>query len=221
MTGEDIKAIKTVAESLEAQGFFEKARGGDQRAASYFAKLVAYRANENGDEKKAGWLSKGGGHNIDGYAEDAICFGNDPSDLSNVLDLVRGAGAPGAAVIAEPKPRREVDRWVKPRPLTDFEMRYLVNDGVPVPRPTPAPAAVQFPPRNETKAAVVAFNNDYGRRGRRNRVVLSDEEPDPLYLDNEGLIVWSQQYLLYRVQGQTHQAAVDAVLRDIEAAWPK
>ena len=81
--------------------------------------------------------------------------------------------------------------------------------------PVPQPPAVAFPPRNETMAAFEAINIHYHEKGRQTRTLTEPE----LYIDNEGIAVWLQQYLLYRVNGQTHSAAVSRVLADINAAW--
>ena len=116
-----------VAHQLEAEGYFEKCRAGEMRGCSYFARLVALRLNPRGDPKGFGWLSKTPGEsNVDGFADDAIVYG-DGED--NVIDLVGGAGARGARVQwSGPHPRRAWNRWVAQRPLTTAEMNYLKAD---------------------------------------------------------------------------------------------
>lgn len=121
-----------------------------------------------------------------------------------VVDFIKDAGLPTAAVTWQPftdpvaSSGANVDPGAAPIP--------------PVPQPPPV---VVFPPRNETMAAFDAINLHYQAKGRQTRTVT----PPELYIDNEGIAVWLQQYLLYRVNGQSHQAAVDQVVRDIDAAW--
>lgn len=117
-----------IAQQLEAQGYFTKVATGDIKASSYFARLFAYTANPNGDPVGWGALKKGGGHEVEGYAEDAVVFGNGPNTNFNVADLVVGAGAAGAHLPPrlDPKERRiGVDEWERPKPLTAEQMAYL------------------------------------------------------------------------------------------------
>src|SRR5688572_5416393 len=96
---EQLQRAVSAAKSREAQGYFWRVRGGDQRAASLFARLVAFDLNPSGDGGDYGWLTKRPNEqNVDGYAEDAIVLGSNPSDLMNVVDMVNGAGAPGASI---------------------------------------------------------------------------------------------------------------------------
>lgn len=130
-----------VATRLEAQGFFEEVRKGDQKAASLFARLCAWDLNPSGDESDFGCLSKMPGETqVDGFAEDAICFGNNPNNRDNVLDLVNGAGAAQAKVANPPgvKQRREHNLWLKPQPLTTTQLLYLRPSGRPPEPPVPA-----------------------------------------------------------------------------------
>lgn len=128
-----------MARELESQGYFSRVREGDQRAASYFARLVAQRLNPMGVPSDFGWLSKSPGESqVEGFAEDAIVYSNDESNLENVIDLVNGAGAPGATIGGGIKPRRTNNRWVKPEPLTDDQIKYLRSgETAPVPPPVP------------------------------------------------------------------------------------
>lgn len=133
MTPQEVEAV---ARRLENEGFFEQVRRGDTRAASYFARLVAYRCNPTGDPAQPGCLRKGGGHNVDGYAEDAVALNGNPNDFHNVMDLVADAGAPGASVrSANLNPRRTVDVWEAPRPLTPAELAILGKGETPIPAP--------------------------------------------------------------------------------------
>lgn len=137
---EDIR----IAQQLEAAGFFTKVAAGDARAASYFVRLFAYTANPNGTPAGWGWLRKGGGHNVEGYAEDAVVYGSNPADLFNVADLVIGTGAPGATLnstTTDAKPRRASDVWEAPKPLSAEQLSYLKGGTVPGPIPGPDPCA--------------------------------------------------------------------------------
>ena len=130
ISDEQVKRAKAAAEKREARGYFARVKDGDPRAASLFARLVAFDLNPTGRSSDFGTLTKpAGGSNVDGYADDAICYSNDPNNLENVIDLVGGAGAPGARVIAEVKPRRAQDLWEKPKPLSDDDMAYLLDGG--------------------------------------------------------------------------------------------
>lgn len=131
--------VLAVAGELEAQGYFEACRNGHHTACSYFVRLVIHRVNPTGDPAKPGWLKKGGGQNVDGYAEDAFALNGHPGDLHNVIDLVGGTGAPGARLQwGGPHPRRAHDTWEAPRPLTGRELAVLTPSGTP-PNPPPVP----------------------------------------------------------------------------------
>ena len=158
-----------MARQLEAEGYFEVARRGDQKAASLFARLCATRLNPQANPNGWGWLRKGGGTNVDGYAEDAIVFGNGANTPDNVADTVTGAGAPGASVASrwDAKPRRiGVDTWEAPRALTAAELAYLKGGTVPQPQPTGVPYK-PYPTDESTFDAVGAqIEADYKRAGR-------------------------------------------------------
>lgn len=172
ITQADINRAVVVAQDLETQGYFERARTGDQRAASYFARLVAYKINGFGRPDDFGCLRKtAGGTNVDGYAEDAIVFGSNPADLLNVLDMVNGTGAPNASVNEhpEPKERRPQDIWEAPRPLTEEELDYLLSGGEPVPQPEPEPEIPGYEEMggdNGGKAFSKVLDHDYRMAGR-------------------------------------------------------
>jgi hypothetical protein len=143
--------ILQMAQAREAQGYFVRVKAGDQRAASLFARLVAYDVNPSGDRTLCGWLSKTSGEtNVDGWAEDAIAGNGDQADLLNVIDLVGGSGAPGATLVtrltpADLKERRTNNLWVAPKPLTADELSYLTGGGVVVPPIPPVPATPVYP----------------------------------------------------------------------------
>jgi hypothetical protein len=138
---EALNRAVTQAKLRESQGYFELARAGDRRAASLFVRLVADDLNPLGVPSGYGWLTKQPGETqVDGYAEDAICYGADPNDLLNVVDLVNGAGAPGASIGGSVKERRASNHWEAPKPLTQSELSYLLSGGMPTPVPPPTPA---------------------------------------------------------------------------------
>lgn len=138
-------------QALVDEGYFARVASGDTRAASLFARLVALKMNPTARQTLPGWLAKGGGHNVDGFAEDAIVLNANPSDLFNVVDLVSGAGAPGASPVWNgPLPRRASDVWAPPQALSAPDLNYLKPGGVvepggpPQPKPTcPDPKAHQ------------------------------------------------------------------------------
>ena len=160
-------ALDAVMRQMEGEGLFRRAAAGDQRGASLFVRLAAYRVNPSGDPNSWGWLSKSGGEtNVDGYAEDALVLGAAPSNLTNVYDLVGGAGAPGARVLygAGPVQRRPSNVWVKPVPLSAEEMAYIGATGVePQPgggtQPQPVPCGYDAGAIAKLTSAVVALVN--------------------------------------------------------------
>lgn len=135
------------AQAVAGEGYFDRCASGDMRGCSYFARLVALRLNPMGNPSSWGTLTKpAGGSNVEGYADDAIVLGADPSNRQNVYDLVVGAGAPGATVTANgPLPRRTSDVWEAPKPLTAAQMAYLRPGATPSPTPTPAPTPAPQP----------------------------------------------------------------------------
>lgn len=141
------------AKLRETEGYFAKAKAGDQKAASLFVRLVAFDLNPGRDTTDYGWLSKQPGESqVDGWAEDAIVLGINPTDLTNVVDLVNGAGAPGASIGGAVKARRLGNQWAAPQPLTAEEMAYLAPV---VPPPPPAPS-YPYPDENTTGKAFQA-----------------------------------------------------------------
>lgn len=146
ITPDDLARANAAAKQLESEGYFERARAGSQKAASLFARFVAFRLNPDGDESDFGCLSKASGEQqVDGFAEDAIVFSNDPSDLANVVDLVNGAGAADASIpdTYGVKPRRSHNRWIKPEALTQTQLLFLRPTGT-EPKPKP-PVTPQYP----------------------------------------------------------------------------
>lgn len=154
------------AKAREADGYFAKVKAGDQRAASLFARLVAYDLNPYGRTSDYGWLTKQPGEaQVDGYAEDAIVFGVDQSDLQNVVDLIVGAGAPGASITAQVKERRPSNRWATPSELTEEEMAYL-GGGQSVPEAPQYPSYEALGGDATGIAVTRQLEADYKRAGR-------------------------------------------------------
>jgi hypothetical protein len=160
--GQELRQMVPIeVQQLENDGYFERARNGDHKAASLFARLAAYRLNPGGHGSSFGCLRKGGGQNVDGYAEDAIVANANPSDVQNVYDLVSGAGAPGASVSWNgPLPRRPTDTWEAPRPLTAAELAYLKPGSTPTdPPPPPPPAQCRFQPGDGVALSELAHSS--------------------------------------------------------------
>jgi hypothetical protein len=140
-----------VALAVEADGYFERCRSGEMRGCSYFARLVAWRLNPNGDPSSWGTLRKtAGGSNVEGYADDAIVYGQ---GNNNVIDLVGSAGVPGASVYwgtadnagTIGHQRRASDIWEAPQPLTAAMLAYLKPGSQTTPAPTPFPSGAWTP----------------------------------------------------------------------------
>lgn len=70
------------------------------------------------------------------------------------------------------------------------------------------PSDVTFPPRNEPLLFRTALESLYRDSLRRPAV--------PTFVDQEGTIVWTQEYLRYRVNLCSHAAAVAAVMNQID-----
>lgn len=138
-TEADVKRATDAARILEQQGYLAKAKTGDERGASYLARLVASRVNPSGAAGDWGWLRKtGSGFHVDGFADGAIVFGNDPADRNNVLKIVTQVGStnPNAIQVGSAvQERRESDVWASPVPVPDALGIYLVGSAVPTPGP--------------------------------------------------------------------------------------
>jgi hypothetical protein len=68
-------------------------------------------------------------------------------------------------------------------------------------------SSVAFPPRNESLAFRQTLEAKYRDELRRS--------PVQTYVDNEGDVVWIQEYLRYRVNGCSHAVAIDKVFAQI------
>jgi hypothetical protein len=160
---QDTSSLDRAMAQLESDGYFEKCRAGEMRGCSYFVRLVVLHVNPQGDINGWGTLTKGGGSNVEGYADDAIVFGANPSNLHNVFDLVASAGAVGARLqIAGPHPRRTGDTWEAAKQLSAAQLAYLKPGGGtsnPPPPPPPPPPPVSLQPVLEAIAALRAEVN--------------------------------------------------------------
>ncbi len=160
-----------IAEELERQGYFARVRTGDQKAASLFARLFAHTANPTASTSRWGWLTKQPGEaQVDGWAEDAVCWTNNPSDLHNVVDLVIGAGAAGASLTStttHTKERRPGNKWAPPQPLTADELNYLkgFNGGTQPPQPDPCAAVKAELAACKAASANTVAKVDYEQHG--------------------------------------------------------
>jgi hypothetical protein len=81
-------------------------------------------------------------------------------------------------------------------------------DGFNIPPVCGSTASVIFPPRNEPFDFMLQLEDKY-------RVSLG-RQPGPSYVDVEGNIVWTQEYLRYRVSGCGHADAQQRVFAQIE-----
>jgi hypothetical protein len=175
------RATPSEVDQLVEEGYFERARSGDAKGASLYARLLAFRLNANGIRASFGALRKGGGQNVDGYAEDAIVANADPSDLFNVFDTVSGAGASGASPSWNgPLPRRSSDTWEAPRALNASELAYLGKASepqvptvpnvptVPVPQPAACPNADSIA---RIQAGVIAILQEMAIFNRNNQTL--------------------------------------------------
>lgn len=215
VSAEQVKQAKDAAIALRSQGYFERAAHGDERAASYFARLVAYTANPNGLSSGWGALRKtGGGFNVEGYADGAIVCGSDPHDLNNVLKIVTQVGSDHAGIGDAVQERRESDIWEKPKPLTDEQMSYLLSGGQPAPVPVPQPQPVPVvPDREEALDELTALDAYYKAPDglQRPNGLSLDGKPDFL-----GIAAWYLDvYQQARVHGKSRAEARAAYVSDI------
>ena len=136
-----------VARSLKAKGFFDRVAQGDVRAASLFARLVAYTMNPGGDPTSVGFLKKtAGGFNVDGFADGAIAANGNANDFQNVIKVVTSVGVTSAGIGDAVQERRPTDIWFAPVPLSLAELRYLNPAYEPATEPAkPQPQQPQTP----------------------------------------------------------------------------
>ncbi len=90
--------------------------------------------------------------------------------------------------------------------------QFLWGDAAPPPPPPPPPTTVvvSFPPRNESLDFRNQLEAKY-RDGLRRPGLAT-------YVDNEGDVVWTQEYLRYRVNQCSHSVAVGNVMTEINGS---
>lgn len=223
----DVQRAIDMAHQLEQQGYFAKAKSGDERGASYFARMVAARVNPSGNSSDWGWLKKtGAGFNVEGYADGAIVFGNDPANRTNVLKIVTQIGStnPNAIQIGDAvQERRAEDIWDKPVPLPDAITSYLLPGGVVIPPSVPPHA--DLPGRQEMMEAGQRLHFYYrSPEGlqRPNGLWKPETQQSIAQPDWEGIGAWLfDVYLKARVAGKNATDAMAEVVSDIRhsAEW--
>lgn len=185
-----VQQAVAAANSLRAQGYFDRAHAGDERAASYFARLVAFTANPDGLSHSWGALRKtGSGFNVEGYADGAIVCGNDPHDLNNVLKIVTQVGSDHAGIGDAVQERRPSDIWERPQPLTADQLFFLRTGGV----RTPPPPAIKVLPKGEAFTALKALDAFY-------RAEDGLQRPEGIGGDMEAIAQWFYQLV---IEGRT------------------
>lgn len=213
----DVQRAIDAANSRAAQGYFGRVHAGDQKAASLFVRLIADDLNPSGKTSDYGWLSKSPGESqVDGYAEDAICFGADPSDLQNVVDMVNGAGAPGATIGGGVKERRPNNKWVAPKPLTAAELDYLVAGGMPMPVPPPS----HILPKGDALQLLAKIDEYYAAQVGLQRQVTSADGTLTVrgmiiegHVDREAVAQWFYQGV---IEGMTFDQIVQQIRHSAE-----
>jgi hypothetical protein len=87
--------------------------------------------------------------------------------------------------------------------------QFLYGGAAPVPPPTTTqPVVISFPPRNES----LDFRNQLEAKYRDGL----HRGGSPTTVDNEGDVVWTQEYLRFRVNQCSHAAAVSRVMTEID-----
>lgn len=169
-TQADVDRAVAVATSLQQQGYFARVKTGDEKAASYFSRMVASTVNPSGAPTDWGWLSKpAGGFNVEGYADGAIVFGNNAADLLNVLKIVTQVGSTNPNDIQIGKavqPRRPVDVWVVPIPLPPSIPDYLLQGGQPLPPQATLPSYEAMGGDEGGKKVTRLMEADYKNAGK-------------------------------------------------------
>lgn len=211
---DQLQRAVAAARVFEQVGYFEKVRAGDQKAASLFVKLVAFDLNPIGNPNDWGWLTKSHGETqVDGFAEDAICWTNDPSNRENAVDMINGAGAPNASIGGGVKPRRENNKWYKPIALTPEQLAYLRPNGQPPTHPPQPPIVPVVPGREEALDEMNWLDSYY-------KAPEGLQRPDGLSLGGKpdflGIVAWYLDvYQQNRVHGKTRAEARAAYVNDI------
>lgn len=92
----------------------------------------------------------------------------------------------------------------------DIDGVRALYGGGPLPRAPRGPVVINFPPRNESLDFRNALEERYRDALRR--------APSTSFVDVEGTVVWTQEYLRYRVNRCAHEDAVNRVMLQIEGA---
>ena len=92
----------------------------------------------------------------------------------------------------------------------DIDGVRALYGGGPLPRAPRGPVVINFPPRNESLEFRNALEERYRDTLRR--------APSSSFVDVEGTVVWTQEYLRYRVNRCPHEDAVNRVMLQIEGA---
>lgn len=116
-------------------------------------------------------------------------------------------------LLAQGEPDQSLAHFPAPIPL-DGQVYISVTatnhlGAAPAPGPVP-PAGCQFPPRDQGLSFYTALDAKYQAKGYA---------PTQYYVNAEGTSVWYAQYLLYRTQGLSHDAAQAKVFGEIDAVW--
>lgn len=217
VTNDQLQRAITAARTREAQGYFTRVKAGDQRAASLFVRLVAHDLNPDRYFGDYGWLTKSPGETqVEGFAEDAICFGADPADLQNAVDMVAGTGAPGASISGNVMPRRTNNLWYPPEPLTAEELAYLTEGSAP-------PQTGQPPGREEALDEQNFLHRYYmAPEGLQRPKGLWRDDTNPPGPDFEGIAAWYLDvYQRERMAGKSREDARATYVSDIRhsAEW--
>lgn len=99
--------------------------------------------------------------------------------------------------------------------LLAFPTPQPIPPPTPSPNPSPVPPMANFPPRNETREFFETKLNPF-YKDELHREPVSD-----VYVDSEGISVWIDVYLHHRVDGMSHQAAMDATMREVAGLPPR
>lgn len=191
-----------------------------------FVRLVA--ADCHAADPRFGLNGKRG--NPNDISDDCLNFigagpGKTPDGVPcTVIDFIQAAGSPDAKPVWNPQsdPEGSSGAWVAPASVDPIPGDDPGNSGSTPGKP------IEFPPRDLELEALLTLDVRYQEGGRENR---AKENLEPIHIDNEGIAVWFGDYLRRYATGDhaptsndpraRSEAALDAVLKDIDAAWPK
>lgn len=166
--------------------------------------------------------------NANDISDDALNFvgagpGHTPDGRPcTVVDVIVAAGSPAAQPGWNPipDPVGSSGAWVQPSTVDP-----VPGDGDSGGTPS---KPIEFPPRDLELEALLTLDIRYQDGGRENR---AKEGSEPIHIDNEGIAVWFGDYLRRYATGDhaptandprsRHDAALEAVLADIDKVWPK